>query len=500
MAKITEYPVVSEIANDDVLLVDGELGTRGLSVSGFSEAVAENIVGSTAITGLVADIKSDIQDAGDDVIASIPQDYSALSADVNDLKSNLGDLADLETADTSSIVAAINEAKNSGASVPTAVRQAILALFENAAYATTGLTDEIAVVESWAEVVTSLTLSADTLSLSGATPQALIATTVPSGKNVTWESSNTSIATVNNGVVTGVDNGVCNIIARSGDLTARCVVTVSGFANLTSISAVYTQSGTVYETSSLEDLRSDLVVTANYSDSTTSIISDYTLSGTLVGGASLITVLYGGKTTTFSVIVPMYGGAYTWAYDASNGTLLSARTDITTATNTNATETLKDNNLNISIAPANTSRSMRYDLIDTTSNNAELRAKFRINNMAVHSSKTVAYGFRLQLSNGSNGIMFYQSYTGTTLKLVTYSGNTLTQVCDLDFDTWYIAEVEQNNGTYSIKLNGETVYTSENPATYYATANRIQVQNTGSDMSAYSVDVDIAWIAYKDND
>ena len=41
MAKITEYPVTTEIANDDVLLVDGTGGTRGLSVSGFSEAVVQ---------------------------------------------------------------------------------------------------------------------------------------------------------------------------------------------------------------------------------------------------------------------------------------------------------------------------------------------------------------------------------------------------------------------------------------------------------------------------
>ena len=95
MAKITEYPVVTEIQDDDVLLVDGENGTRGLSVSGFSEAVADKIVESTAITGLVADIKEEIQDAGDDVIASIPQDYTELTAEVDDLKSNLNDVEDV---------------------------------------------------------------------------------------------------------------------------------------------------------------------------------------------------------------------------------------------------------------------------------------------------------------------------------------------------------------------------------------------------------------------
>jgi len=73
--------------------------------------------------------------------------------------------------------------------------------------------------------------------------------------------------------------------------------------NLVSISAVYTQSGTVYETDSLDDLKSDLVVTATYDDSSTETITTYTLSGTLTVGTSTITVTYGGKTTTFTVTV-----------------------------------------------------------------------------------------------------------------------------------------------------------------------------------------------------
>lgn len=72
---------------------------------------------------------------------------------------------------------------------------------------------------------------------------------------------------------------------------------------LLSISCVYTQSGTVYDTFSLDSLRSDLVVTAHYDDSSTGTITTYTLSGTLTVGTSTITVSYGGKTTTFTVVV-----------------------------------------------------------------------------------------------------------------------------------------------------------------------------------------------------
>lgn len=90
------------------------------------------------------------------------------------------------------------------------------------------------------------------------------------------------------------------------EVTDTLTISVSAVAvTLVSISAVYTQSGTVYDTDSLDSLKSDLVVTATYSDSSTATVpsTDYTLSGTLTAGTSTITVSYGGKTTTFTVTV-----------------------------------------------------------------------------------------------------------------------------------------------------------------------------------------------------
>lgn len=103
-------------------------------------------------------------------------------------------------------------------------------------------------------------------------------------------------------------NGTISIASVTGAL----VITVTAVAvTLSSISAVYTQSGTVYTDDTLDSLKADLVVTAVYSDSSTQTVpaADYTLSGTLTSGTSTITVSYGGKTTTFSVTVtaPLYG-------------------------------------------------------------------------------------------------------------------------------------------------------------------------------------------------
>ena len=71
------------------------------------------------------------------------------------------------------------------------------------------------------------------------------------------------------------------------------------------ISAVYTQSGTVYETTALDSLKADLVVTAHLTDESTQIVdaADYTLSGTLAVGTSIVTATYQSKTTTFNANV-----------------------------------------------------------------------------------------------------------------------------------------------------------------------------------------------------
>lgn len=109
--------------------------------------------------------------------------------------------------------------------------------------------------------------------------------------------------TMGGNILTGVfSNGTISIPNVTGDLV---ITVVASALTLSSISAVYTQSGTVYDTDTLDSLKADLVVTALYSDSSTQTVpaADYTLSGTLTAGTSTITVSYGGKATTFSVTV-----------------------------------------------------------------------------------------------------------------------------------------------------------------------------------------------------
>lgn len=109
-------------------------------------------------------------------------------------------------------------------------------------------------------------------------------------------------------------------------------------ADLVSITAVYTQGGTVYDTDTLDSLKDDLVVTAHYSDQTTETITTYTLSGTLTVGTSTITVTYGGKTTTFTVTVSEYVDPRVLLYNWDLTNSLTDTVGSKTATLTGATQ------------------------------------------------------------------------------------------------------------------------------------------------------------------
>lgn len=120
-------------------------------------------------------------------------------------------------------------------------------------------------------------------------------------KAVTWSSSNTSIATVSNGVVTGkaAGNATITVTTMDGSYTATCTVTVKTLSSIT-----VSGQTTAFETG--DDFVFGGTVTAHYSDSTTADVtsgasfSGYDLS---TAGNQTVTVSYGGKTTTYSITV-----------------------------------------------------------------------------------------------------------------------------------------------------------------------------------------------------
>lgn len=113
--------------------------------------------------------------------------------------------------------------------------------------------------------------------------------------------------------ITALD-GMFKKCAFTGDVTAEYMAFKQAFGiesggevepdnpevTLTSISATYT-GGSVAVGTALTSL-TGITVTATYSDGSTASVTGYTLSGTIAEGSNTITVSYGGKTTTFTVV------------------------------------------------------------------------------------------------------------------------------------------------------------------------------------------------------
>lgn len=75
---------------------------------------------------------------------------------------------------------------------------------------------------------TEITLDKKTLTFTNKTPQTITATVEPSNTTdmVVWNSSDKSVAVVNNGIVTPISKGSCTITASCGSVVATCEVVV----------------------------------------------------------------------------------------------------------------------------------------------------------------------------------------------------------------------------------------------------------------------------------
>ena len=77
--------------------------------------------------------------------------------------------------------------------------------------------------------VTSVSLDKTELTLFPGSVETLVATVKPdnaSDKTVVWSSSDTGVATVDDGMVTTIKSGTATITAKAGEKSAACQVTV----------------------------------------------------------------------------------------------------------------------------------------------------------------------------------------------------------------------------------------------------------------------------------
>ena len=213
-------------------------------------------------------------------------------------------MADLQT-QLNGLDTRVTALEAGGSGLSSTEKQLILTLFSKAAYAEDDAgTAYDALEELWTTTTRTITYNLSHVSSSNSTAS------IESGQSYTTTLTASTNYTLNSVTVTmgGVD--ITSTSYSSGTIsipsvTGNIVITATAVLAATSITATYTQSGTVYDTASLDSLKADLVVTANYSGGTTATVpsTDYTLSGTLSEGTSTITVTYAGLTTTFNVTV-----------------------------------------------------------------------------------------------------------------------------------------------------------------------------------------------------
>ena len=203
----------------------------------------------------------------------------------------------------------------SGTGLTQTEKNLLLSLFEKAAYAEDDAgTAYTALSNLWTGYSITWSGTGYTKSNSAIAVSAGASFTSTVTANTGFTLTDVAVTMGGNTVQGAWSNGTVTIPNVTGDI----VITVTtSQITVSSISAVYTQSGTVYDTDSLDSLKSDLVVTATFTDSTTGVIAaaDYTLSGTLTTGTSTITVSYGGQTATFNVAVTEAPVEYLYNWD-----------------------------------------------------------------------------------------------------------------------------------------------------------------------------------------
>lgn len=275
-------------------------------------------------------------------------------------------------------------------------------------------------------------------------------------------------------------------VSYGGQSTTVTVNAIS--AELVSISAVYTQSGTVYDTDSLDSLKSDLVVTATYSDSSTETVAsaDYTLSGTLVEGTSTVTVSYMGITTTFNVAVAHQTNS--WSYDPSTDGLLSVQSYISSASvPSGCTESIVDGKLHLYV-PQNSSTYIEYKFAQEGTTNATIKARVKFNN--VSQVNAWGYGFVLSIGNSDGKAIISQRRLGASQTWVTFDGGTYYDTnVSYTLDTWYDIELTIANGKQSCKIDGTTIYSDRNLGTIYP-INVIQARTNTSTQYTFNADIE----------
>lgn len=404
--------------------------------------------------------------------SSVVAAINEVNSDLSDVKVDLGDLSELETETKTDLVSAINEVAQSDGGLSEDVKAALLQLAQKVAYIDDGGQDY------YDDLYDALYPPTNLISISAVYTQGdtvYTSATLNSLKTnlvVTAHYDDNSSETITDYSLSGtLTAGTSTITVSYGGKTTTFDVTVTAVA-LSSISAAYTQTGVIYTTDDIDNLKTNLVVTATYNDSSSETVasSDCTLSGTLASGTSTVTVTYEGKTDTFSVAVT----AWDVEWDYTDGTPIGNGWVNTTS----VTGTMQDTGYQMGPVNSGTSGCTLAHSPDVEYSHGVVEIDFTIVQMAITTGQYQGYcifapGVRFRIYDNK----FYVEMSTTN----TYADRI--QIGTMSEGERYILRFEYNKtaGGVVVWVNGEKIY--ETSVALNANTTRLLMNATMKDIT-----------------
>ena len=303
--------VLPENATDKSVVWISSDETVASVLDGLVTAIKE---GSATITARAGDRTATCQvtvNAAVIPVSSITLDRSSLTLEEGQSETLVATVLPIDATDKSVVWMSSDE------SVATVLDGLVTAIKEGSATITARAGDKTATCEVTVNAVvipvSSITLSQTSMDITVGQTSILIPTVKPDNatdKNVSWSSSNPAIASVDQGLVTGISAGTAMISAKAGDKTATCFVSVSTSTipvesislNHTTLSIPVGQTETLMATV-LPATATDKTVYWSSSNTVVATISQSGLVTAIAAGTATITAKAGDKTATCVVTV-----------------------------------------------------------------------------------------------------------------------------------------------------------------------------------------------------
>lgn len=204
-------------------------------------------------------------------VAGKAADGEVVGQEIGQLKESLGNVNE-----------EISGLKGVGSGLTTEQKRYIVSLFKSAVYSE-NMSDIVTALENSFNTIpaTGIKLSPTTLKFSGiGDTQKITATLTPdtATSSVLWESDNTDVVTVKDGIATAVKDGIATITATSGSATAKCRVNVNtkelySISNKVCNADFYEATGLKLGSDSANGYAKSWTLFANYSTKANDVVS-----------------------------------------------------------------------------------------------------------------------------------------------------------------------------------------------------------------------------------